>query len=42
MSVEVRSDFGGSGLLRERIEKGAKGGLVLVGRPWLLRASFRG
>ena len=24
VSVEVRSDFGGSGLLRERIEKGAK------------------
>jgi len=29
MSVEVRSDFGGSGLLRERIEKGEKADLFL-------------
>lgn len=29
MSIEVTSDFGGSGLLRERIEKGAKADLLL-------------
>ena len=29
VSIEIRSDFGGSGLLRERIEKGEKADLFL-------------
>jgi molybdate transport system substrate-binding protein len=44
VSVEVRSDFGGSGLLRERIEKGEKADLFMsadLGNPRKLQAKGR-
>jgi ABC-type molybdate transport system substrate-binding protein len=44
VSIEVRSDFGGSGLLRERIEKGEKADLFLsadLGHPRKLQALRR-
>jgi ABC-type molybdate transport system substrate-binding protein len=44
MGIEVRSDFGGSGLLRERIEKGEKADLFLsadVGHPGKLATEHR-
>jgi len=44
VNIEVRSDFGGSGLLRERIENGAKADLFLsadLGSPRKLQALGR-